>query len=247
MELEKINRVLRGEISERERIENELLASEKQLRDLSGHLESVREEERKYIARQLHDELGQTLTALKIDLTKLSEKMPNLQNEAVRAQIVERIPAMIKIADAAMETTRKIVAASRPGVLDELGLDAAAEWQVREFQKLTGIKCDFQTNLIGKDLSSNLVTAMFRILQECLTNIARHAAARCVTIELTDEDDYLSLLVEDDGRGIGQRKLENTKSFGISGMRERAFLLGGTFKINRPEKGTRVEVRIPYY
>ena len=153
---------------------------------------------------------------------------------------------MIEIVDAAMETTRKIVAQLRPGALDELGLADAAEWQVREFQKLTGIRCEFKSDFAETDLSQNIKTAIFRILQECLTNIARHAAARHVEIELKNEDGALSLVVADDGRGIGKPKSQTTKSFGISGMRERALLLGGTLSIDRPETGgTRVSVRIP--
>lgn len=227
-------------------VENELLASQRQLRELSAHLESVREEERKYIARELHDELGQTLTALKIDLTKLEERLPNLQTETVHRQIIDRVPAMIEIVDAAMETTRKIVAQLRSAVLDELGLAEAAEWQVREFQKLTGIKCDLDINLTDKNLSQNLKTAMFRILQECLTNITRHAAATKVKIELKTESDSLFFSIEDNGRGMGKQKMATTKSFGISGMRERTLLLGGKLEITRPENGgTRVTVRFP--
>ena len=234
------------DVTDQKRIENELLASQRQLRELSAHLESVREEERKYIARELHDELGQTLTALKIDLTKLQERIPNLQNETVRMQITVRIPAMIEIVDAAMETTRKIVAQLRPAVLDELGLAEAAEWQVREFQKLTGIKCQLEIKLSDINLSQNLKTAMFRILQECLTNITRHAAATNVRIELIIKDEKLFFSIQDNGRGMGKRKMKTTKSFGISGMRERALLLGGTLEITRPENGgTQVSVRFP--
>ena len=245
-ELARTNEILMAEIAERKRIENKLLTSQKQLRDLSAHLESVREEERKYLARELHDELGQTLTALKIDLTKLGEKMPNVQNENVRLQILDRIPAMIEIVDMSMETTRKIIAELRPGILDELGLVAAAEWLVQEFQKRTGIKCGLKIDFEDKDLPQNIKTAMFRILQECLTNITRHAAAQNVKIELTNGVDFLLLIVEDNGRGISKKKLQTTKSFGVLGMRERAFLLGGTLEISRPENGgTRVTVQIP--
>lgn len=234
------------DVTGQKNVENELLSSQRQLRALSAHLESVREEERKYIARELHDELGQTLTALKIDLTKLGERIPNLQNESVRGQILGRVPIMIEIVDTAMETTRKIVAQLRPAVLDELGLAEAVEWQTNEFQKLTGIKCEIVINLSNKHLPQNLKTAMFRILQECLTNITRHAAATKVKVELNDEADILFLQIQDNGRGIGKEKIRNTKSFGISGMRERAFLLGGTFEITRPQNGgTQVTVKIP--
>jgi PAS domain S-box-containing protein len=234
------------DVTGQKRIENELLASQRQLRNLSAHLESVREEERKYIARELHDELGQTLTALKIDLTKLNERLPNLQTETVRKQITGRVPAMIEIVDTAMETTQKIVAQLRPAVLDELGLTDAAEWQMREFQKLTGIKCEIDINLTDKNLPLNLKTAIFRILQECLTNITRHAAATKVKIELKNEDATLFFTIEDNGRGMGKQKMATTKSFGISGMRERTLLLGGTLEITRPENGgTQVMVRIP--
>lgn len=234
------------DITEGKRIENELLTSQKNLRDLSAHLESIREEERKYLARELHDELGQTLTALKIDLTKLGEKIPNFKDAKIRSQVLERIPAMLEIVDTAMETTQKIISALRPGVLDELGLAAAVEWLVQEFQNRTAIKCGLKLDFEDDGLPQNIKTAMFRILQECLTNITRHAAADKVLIELKNAGDFLILTVEDNGRGIGKNKLQTTKSFGVAGMRERAFLLDGIFEISRPEKGgTRISVKIP--
>ena len=234
------------DITSSKRIENELLASQKQLRELSAHLESVREEERKYLARELHDELGQTLTALKIDLVRFGGKTPEPKKNLSAAEIKSKIPAMISIVDAAMNTTRKIVAELRPGVLDELGLAAAMEWQVGEFQKRTGIKSSLEIEFDEAATCMNLKTTVFRILQECLTNIARHSGASLAQIKLRDEGFRIFLEVEDDGRGISRNEAVNQPSFGIVGMRERAYLLNGTVEIARIEpSGTRVSVAIP--
>lgn len=246
-DLRRANEILRGEIVERERIENELLGSQRQGRELSAHLLSVREEEDRRIAREVHDELGQTLIALKIDLTRASDKISNLPNPKIRAQIGERFPAMLEIVDAAMEKTRKIILDLRPGVLDELGLAAAVEWQVKDFQKRAGVKCELEINFVEEELNQDLTTAMFRILQECLTNITRHSGASKAKIRLKKEDERLILRVEDDGRGISAAELEKRNSFGIMGMRERASLLGGTLEIERIGEtgGTRVTIQIP--
>lgn len=246
-ELAAINEALRSEMVERQNIENELLAAQRQQRELSAHLLSVREEERKRIAREVHDELGQTLIALKIDLTRISDKIAASPDSKVRAQLGERLPVMLGILDAAMNKTRAIITDLRPGVLDELGLAAAVEWQVQEFQKRTGIKCKLRTDFTDAELTQDLTTALFRILQECLVNIARHSSAKGVKIKLQKENDSLLLQVEDDGRGISPTELEKRNSFGILGIRERASLLGGTVKIERvgERSGTRVTIQLP--
>lgn len=234
------------DITARKRSENELRASQKQLRDLSAHLQSVREEERRNLARELHDEFGQSMTALKIELVRLGGKKAAARGD-------NQIPAMIDIVDTAMETVRKIVLELRPGVLDELGLAAAMEWQTKEFQKRTGIACSLHIEFEEPAACIKLKTTVFRILQECLTNIARHAQAKNVRITLRDEGTRIFFEIEDDGRGIDLARVEASDShtFGILGMRERALLLDGTVEISRVEtggeggSGTRVTVSIP--
>ena len=234
-------------ITERKRIENELVASQKQLRDLSAHLQTVREEERKELARELHDELGQLLTALKIGLVRLDEKSNVVKNNrAVAPNVNDRIPAMVAIVDTAMETTRKIVAELRPGVLDELGLVAALEWQARQFQKRTAIRCRLETEFEETAACQTLKLTVFRIAQECLTNIARHSGASEAQIILRDEGHRIFLEVMDNGRGFDEKNIADSGSFGILGMRERAFLLRGAVEIMRRETGgTSVQVSIP--
>ena len=245
-ELNEANEILRGEIVERRRIEDELRVSKKQFQDLSGHLQSVREEERKDIARELHDELGQILTALKIDLVRLGEQSRAAEKTLSIPETKNRITAMLIIVDAAMDITRKIVAELRPGVLDELGLAAAMEWQTSEFQKRTKIVCELEIEFNEYEDCQNLKTTAFRILQECLTNIARHSGANRVHITLRDEGHEIFFQIEDNGRGFDEQALKNQRSFGILGMRERARLLGGTVEISRAEPhGTLVAVSIP--
>ncbi len=245
-ELNETNEVLRGEITERERSETELRASREQLRALIAHLQAVREQERTRIAREIHDELGQTLTAFNIDLAWLEERLGKANSIADKKELTAKIAAMLKLVGETMNTVREIAAELRPGVLDELGLEAAFEWQVLDFQMRTNIKCELVADFDETDLSRDLMTAMFRILQECLTNIARHAEATKAKFVLRDEADDLLLAVEDDGRGIRQEETLNARSLGLVGMRERAIMLGGSFEISRsPLGGTRVEVRIP--
>ena len=241
-----INETLRDEINERTRIESELLASQQKSRELSAHLQSVREEERKKLARELHDELGQTLTALKIDLVRLGEKTRSDEKSLTVYQIKNNILAMVTIVDAAMDTTRKIVAELRPGVLDELGLAAAMEWQTGEFQKRTRIKCSLEIEFDENAVDMNVKTTIFRILQECLTNIARHSGATAAKIRLRDDGGRVFFEVEDNGRGFDFQQADAANSFGILGMRERALLLGGTTEISRRESGgTLISVLIP--
>lgn len=246
IELVRINETLRGEINERGRVENKLLAAQRQSRRLSAHLQSVREEERNSLARELHDELSQTLTALKIDLVRLGEKTGIAGNSLPAAEFKNKIPAMLAIVDAAMDTTRKIVAELRPGMLDELGLAAAMEWQTGEFQKRTRIKCSLEIEFDENAVNMNVKTTIFRILQECLTNIVRHSGATAAKIRLCDEENRIFFEVEDNGSGFDCQQVEAATSFGILGMRERVLLLGGTTKISRTGTGgTRVSVSIP--
>ena len=239
-----VNRALREahDRAQRRRAEDQLRQSHEQLRALSVYLQSVREEERTRIAREVHDELGQALTCCKLDLSWIASKLPrDLQ------PLAEKARALTAHIDSTIQTVRRISAELRPGVLDHLGLGAALEWQANEFQNRTGIKCDVRTHLREASLDQDLSTTLFRIFQETLTNVIRHAGATRVKVELAQKESRITLEVKDNGRGIERNQISNGKSMGLLGMRERAALLGGIFKIGRLTQGsgTRVCVSIP--
>jgi signal transduction histidine kinase len=239
-----VNRALREaqERAERRQAEEQLRESHEQLRALSVYLQSVREEERTRIAREVHDELGQALTSCKLDLSWLAGKLP--QDSRL---LVDRTKSLISHIDTTIQTVRRISSELRPGVLDHLGLAAALEWQANEFQNRTGIRCDLHTELTDTTLDQNVSTTLFRIFQETLTNVIRHAGATQVTVDLKESAGCITLEVRDNGRGIARTEIANAKSMGLLGMRERAALLGGIFKIGRltQGRGTRVRVSIP--
>jgi PAS domain S-box-containing protein len=245
-ELRKTNEQLLAEIAERKRAEEELKNSREQLRALAARLQSVREEERRQIAREVHDELGQALTGLKMDLSWLISKLSEAGVKARRHSIADKIQSISNLINTTIKTVRRIATELRPDVLDDLGLVAAIEWQVHDFQKRTGIKCEFTPGVEDIGLDQDRSTAVFRIFQETLTNIARHANATRVNTRLRKDTGNIMLEVEDNGRGITEEEISNSKSLGLLGMRERAFLLGGEVNITgRREKGTTVTVRIP--
>jgi signal transduction histidine kinase len=239
-----VTRALReaAERAEHRRAEEQLRESHQQLRALSVYLQSIREEERTRIAREVHDELGQALTSCKLDLSWIANRLPR-----DHAPLLEKTKALISHMDSTIRTVRRISSELRPGVLDHLGLAAALEWQANEFQNRTGIKCDVQANVQEPLPDPNLSTTFFRIFQETLTNVIRHAGATEVSVNLKQSDSRITLEVKDNGRGIARQEISNTKSMGLLGMRERAALLGGVFKIGRlgRGKGTRVRVSIP--
>jgi signal transduction histidine kinase len=229
------------ERAERKRAEAQLRESREQLRALSVYLQSVREEERTRIAREVHDELGQALTGLKMDLVWLGSKLSK-----DRKILQEKTKIMSAGIDGIIQTIRRIATELRPGVLDDLGLAAAIEWQAHEFQVRTGIQCSVTVAVNESPLDDHLNTAFFRIFQETLTNIMRHAQASRVEVQLKGEKDCLILEVKDYGRGISESEISGTKSLGLLGMRERAALLGGSFDITGiPGMGTCVKVMIP--
>ena len=239
-----VNRALREaeDRAEHRRAEEQLRESHKQLRALSVYLQTVREEERTRIAREVHDELGQALTSCKLDLSWIASKLPRELKP-----LLEKTKALTAHIDSTIQMVRRISSELRPGVLDHLGLVAALEWQANEFQNRTGIRCDVHSNLRDALLEQDLSTTLFRIFQETLTNVIRHAGATQVTVELKQEDGRVSLEVRDNGRGISREEISNEKSMGLLGMRERAALLGGMFRIGRLLRGhgTRVSVSIP--
>lgn len=216
--------------------------SRQQLRALAAYLQSARENERSLIAREIHDELGSMLTGLKIDLSWLAGRLPVDQ-----MPLLEKSRAMSKLVSSIIQSVRRISTDLRPAMLDDLGLVAAIEWQTQEFQRRTGICTRFTSTLLrnGK-LDRELDTAVFRILQETLTNVARHANATRVNITLKEKTGGIILTVRDNGKGITQRQIFHRTSLGILGMRERALLLGGEIIIvGLPGKGTTVAVDIP--
>ncbi len=229
---------------EKEKAIQELKSSQEQLRALSAHLQSIREEERTRIAREIHDELGQSLTALKMDLLWLQGKI--LEEQKNIEPIDETIRTMTHVIDSTIQTVRRIATELRPGVLDDLGLVAAIEWQSQEFQHRTNILCRFTSTARDIELDRERATAVFRILQETLTNVVRHARAARVSIRLEVERNILILEIKDDGRGADTEKIESKRSLGLLGMKERAALLGGSVEIvSAAHAGTTVVVKIP--
>jgi signal transduction histidine kinase len=238
-----VTRALREskERAERKRAVEQLRQSHEQLRALSVYLQHVREEERIRISRAVHDELGQALTGLKIDLSWLAHRLPkNL------TQVLNKAKDMSAHIDETIQTVRRISTELRPGILDHLGLVAAIEWQANELQTRTGIHCNVSSSLDHAVLDEDLNTVFFRIFQETLTNVVRHAQATRVDVDLREEDNRLILEVKDNGKGITREQISNVKSIGLLGMKERASLLGGEVNITGvPRKGTRVVVSIP--
>lgn len=234
-----------GRVFERNVSEENLRNSREELRSLSARLQKVREEERHLIAREVHDELGQLLTVLKIDLMLLRQSRKGQTPED--AKFLEELTSMSQIADTAIESVQRIATELRPLLLDDLGLLEAIEWHSREFQKRTGIHCDIFTNADFPSPDRELAIALFRIIQETLTNVARHSKARSVSIRLRKGKSFLFLRIRDDGIGILREKMSDSKSLGLIGIRERAFAFGGEVKIHGiPGEGTCVSVRVPF-
>lgn len=228
-----------SDLSEVKRAEQELRASSEQLRNLAARLLSVREEERTRIAREVHDELGQALTAVKMDLSWLAGRL-----SPGNGPMLGRVRSTLQLADSTIQSVRRISTELRPSVLD-LGLAAALEWQAQEFQARTGIRCRLRLP-DGGEVAPDVSTTLFRIFQEALTNIARHAGATRAEVVLKKQPDGLVLLIRDNGRGFNPANSSSLKSLGLLGMRERAASLGGRVDISSaPGKGTRVTVRIP--
>jgi signal transduction histidine kinase len=214
------------------------------LRALAGRLQAVREEERSRLAREFHDVLAQDLTRLKLDIAWLDRRLAQPVQD--RKLLHDKLTGMSELTDGAIGAVQRIATELRPVVLDSLGLAAAIEWQVKDFEERTGISC--QIKLPGRELSFERArsTAIFRILQESLTNVARHAQASKVEVELRCEAEQLMLTVRDNGRGIRTADLSDVHSMGLLGMRERATLLGGHCEIaTGAEGGTSVQVRVP--
>jgi len=232
--------VILRDIRERKRFEAELGKSRSDYQALAGYLESVREAERTRIAREIHDELGQLLTGFKYDLAWLEKRLQE------KPEFHGKVQEMTAHLHTMMGTVRRISAELRPGVLDELGLAAAVEWQVRDFERRTGVVGRMELTLRERPLVREAATALFRVLQEGLTNVARHARARRVQVVLGEQDEQLVLEIRDDGCGVSDAELNRPDSFGLMGMRERIQALRGSCEIQgTPGGGTMVRVRVP--
>ncbi len=231
------------DITQRKQSEEQLKDSREKLRNLTAHLHFVREEERKHIAREIHDELAQALTALKMDMVSLTKKLPK-----DRKSIIKNTKSMSNFIDMTICTVRRISSELRPRLLDDLGLQAAIEWQAKDFQNRTGIKCEVLFHSDTSNLDQERSTTIFRIFQEAMTNVARHAMATNIKVSLKENLGNLIMEVRDNGIGITEKQIANPKSFGIIGMQERAHLLGGDIKISRVQGNeTSVTASIPLY
>ena len=240
--LHDMNRMLNAELAERSLTEQRLRNSEENLRALAKHLQSVREEERIHIAREIHDELGQALTGLKFELNTFARHFES-DDAAARQDKQQTLNVAI---DRIINSVRRIASGLRPEVLDEIGLAAAFDWQAREFQRRTGIRCHVNIPARFSDPDKDRSTALFRIFQELLTNVARHANATRVNVALAEGEEALALCVEDNGRGIKETEAQSPRSLGFLGLRERVLAFGGTIDVKGDEgKGTRVCVSIP--
>jgi len=229
------------DITDRKETEEMVLRSRERLRNLAARLQTIREEERGRISREIHDELGQTLTGLRIDLAWLLGELSPRQH-----QLAERTRKALLLVDETLDTVRRISHDLRPAMLDDLGLEAAIEWQMEEFQSRTSCQCELNLNAGDIGLDQHRDTVVFRILQEALTNITRHAKASRVVISMHRRDGELILEIMDDGVGVSEEVLASNQSIGMIGMRERAGMLGGHVKINRTANGgTQVTLIMP--
>ena len=234
------NAVLSREVAERQKAEESLRASGESLRALAARLQSIREEEAARIAREIHDELGQALTGHKMDLTWLARRTSG------EKPLEQKVKGMFGLIDDTIRSVRRIASRLRPEALDQLGLVAAIGWQARDFQMRTGIRCKVSLPPDSVALDADKSTAVFRIFQELLTNVARHAHATKVDVSLEAQSENLLLSVQDNGRGIAEQDVQSGKSLGLMGMRERALLLGGELSIQGARgKGTRASLRVP--
>lgn len=223
----------------------EIRNSREQLQALSLREQTLREDERKRIALEIHDELGQALTGLKMEIHMLNRQIKDSCHPSADS-INDKIKDLLHLADSTILTVRRIATELRPPILDDLGLVAAIEWQSQEFERRTEIPCVLSTNVENIELDSAFATAVFRIFQETLTNIMRHAQANTVAVNLKKLDQKLVLRVEDDGKGIKTDNADGKRSLGILGMHERARLIGGELEVfNGSDNGTVILLTAP--
>ena len=230
------------DITQRKQIEAELRTSREQLRQLSGHLQAAREEERTRMSREIHDELGGALTGLKMDVARLAKSGQTL----TAAELGERTQSMAELIDSTVQVVRRMASDLRPGILDDFGLAAAIEWQLQEYCGRAGLEFEYRAADSDLNLDPASSTALFRLFQETLTNVARHAQATRVHVRLEQQPDELVLEIRDNGRGITVAEIANAQSLGLLGMRERVLLLNGQLNITGvPGQGTTVLIQVP--
>ena len=233
--------VLANDITEKILAEEKLKKSHEDLRQLATHLQDIREDERTRIAREIHDELGQQLTGLKMDISWLSKKISNGSVE-----INNKMTEALKLIDETVKTVRRIATQLRPSILDDLGLVSAMEWQSEEFEKRFKIKTSFIANTATVQVESEIATGLFRIFQESLTNVLRHSKATEVKALLTANDGQIILDISDNGIGFNAVENESKKTLGLLGMKERTLIMGGTYEISsKPGNGTTVVITVP--
>ncbi len=233
--------VLANDITEKILAEEKLKKSHEDLRQLATHLQDIREDERTRIAREIHDELGQQLTGLKMDISWLSKKISNGSVE-----INQKMTEALKLIDETVKTVRRIATQLRPSILDDLGLISAMEWQSEEFEKRFKIKTSFISDTPLVQVESEIATGLFRIFQESLTNVLRHSRATEVKATLSIREGKLLLSIADNGIGFNAVENESKKTLGLLGMKERTLIMGGTYEINsKPGNGTTVEISVP--
>jgi PAS domain S-box-containing protein len=229
------------DLTERIEAERQLQESYRQIRELTGHLQNIREQERSHIAREIHDELGQQLTVLKMDVSWLNKKVG-----AGDEEIKSKLKSLTAMLDGTVKTVRRISSELRPSLLDDLGLVAAIDWHLREFENRSGVHTDFSEPEGDLDLTDTVKTGIFRIFQESLTNVARHAEARSVKVDLHRDNGSIVLRIEDDGKGFNKLQANSRRTLGILGMKERTTMMGGTYDISSESgKGTVVVVSVP--
>lgn len=231
------------DITERKRTEEQLRQSHDQLRQLASHLQNIREEEQKRIAREVHDELGQQITGLRMDVSWVKKKI-NMQEEP--AVLDERLGQMLNLLDSAALSVRKISSELRPAILDDFGLITALEWQTEEFERRFSIPVTFHSTIKQIEVPSALATGLFRTYQESLTNIARHANAKEVVTSLELSNGDIRLTVADDGKGFDTRQNGHKKTLGLLGMKERVLMMNGDLEIrSEPGRGTTITITVP--
>ncbi|MBL8017315.1 MAG: sensor histidine kinase, partial [Ignavibacteria bacterium] len=233
-------------------ITEKILAEEKEkqtnemLHSLAAHLQTIREEERTMISREIHDQLGQELTALKMDIAFLARKIEKSKDMPDFEGILEGLRSMSDITDQTINSVRRIARELRPDILDKLGLKDAIEWHAEEFTKRTGIRSSVSFSDSEFQLGQNLDTTIYRIVQEALTNVARHSGANFVKLGLILNGKKIYLSIEDNGKGITEEEIKNAKSLGLVGIKERAHSVNGQISITGiKDKGTKLNIIIP--
>ena len=220
-----------------------LRESEEQMRQLAAKVQTAREQERANLARELHDELGQTLTAIKLELARTTSA---LRNDRVDGQTVDRIQSLTGLVEIGISTVKRIATNLRPATLDHLGLAAAIRWEASAFRATSGVRCYVRASRESTDLTAEQQIVVFRIFQEALTNVVRHARASAVHVTLAERKRLFELRIRDNGRGIKATEINHSGAIGLIGMRERAAIIGGSFAITgQPAKGTVITVRVP--